>query len=139
MEDPWQLLDVTPETPAAETTAAYRRPGKQTHPDQGGSAVAFTRVRNAWEQLLQPATKDGWTEAGSEPGAVVDECPTYIEGSSTRRVRIPRASARITESSTPVTLPVGCAAGWWHWFWLVLQPGESVQVTDPVKVVVAVA
>lgn len=39
-------LDCTP----VDAKAAYRKMASETHPDKGGSADQFERVRRAWEQ-----------------------------------------------------------------------------------------
>lgn len=51
MASPHDVLDVPPDALPDEIERAYRRRIKETHPDQGGTVEAFTRVREAYEQL----------------------------------------------------------------------------------------
>lgn len=50
--DPFDVLQVDPDADDAEVHRAYRRRVKETHPDQGGSATEFQRVRRAYERIL---------------------------------------------------------------------------------------
>lgn len=52
MDDPFEVLGVDPDASDADIDEAYRRRVMQTHPDQGGSARAFQRVKDAYERIL---------------------------------------------------------------------------------------
>ena len=52
MDDPFEILGVDPDASDADIDEAYRRRVMQTHPDQGGSARAFQRVKDAYERIL---------------------------------------------------------------------------------------
>ena len=52
MDDPFEILGVHPDADEAEIDQAYRRRVMETHPDQGGSARAFQRVKEAYERIL---------------------------------------------------------------------------------------
>ncbi|WP_049935014.1 ferredoxin Fer [Haloplanus natans] len=52
MDDPFEVLGVDPDAGDADIDEAYRRRVMQTHPDQGGSARAFQRVKDAYERIL---------------------------------------------------------------------------------------
>jgi hypothetical protein len=54
MTDPYAALGLPPTATLEEAKAAYRRLAMQHHPDRGGDAEAFKRVKEAWE----------WIEAG---------------------------------------------------------------------------
>ena len=53
----WRILDVEPEASPEEIQAAYRMLAKETHPDMGGDAGAFDRVRKAYEQAQEHGRK----------------------------------------------------------------------------------
>ena len=51
LREAYRTLGLPPEATAAQVKAAYRRLAATTHPDQGGEATAFIRVRAAYEIL----------------------------------------------------------------------------------------
>lgn len=62
MDAPFDVLGVDPDADEAEIDQAYRRRVIETHPDQGGSAVAFQRVKAAYEVIraeLDGESRDG--------------------------------------------------------------------------------
>jgi len=70
-------LDAGPEA----VEAAYRRRVKETHPDHGGSAEAFRRVRRAYEAIESGAAVAAADErAAPEDGEAVD--PGLNEGAA---------------------------------------------------------
>jgi curved DNA-binding protein CbpA len=64
VSSPFEVLGVDSDAGPREVHRAYRRRVKETHPDQGGSAEAFQRVREAYEELssgrreLRPGDED---------------------------------------------------------------------------------
>lgn len=72
---PFEILSVDPDADEAETKRAYRRRAKETHPDQGGSAREFQRVKAAYEEIadgnvdeeLAAAERDFGTETVGDP------------------------------------------------------------------------
>ncbi len=56
MESPYEVLEVDPDDDDGAVVEAYRRRVKETHPDQGGSAREFQRVREAYRAIT---TDDG--------------------------------------------------------------------------------
>jgi curved DNA-binding protein CbpA len=64
VDSPFEILGVEPDADDAEVDRAYRRRVIEVHPDQGGSAAEFNRVRTAYEQI-----KAGYTP-GSTNGEV---------------------------------------------------------------------
>jgi DnaJ-class molecular chaperone len=51
---PFEILEI-PETATPEQIKrAYRRLAAMHHPDRGGDAAAFTRIRKAYEQAMKP-------------------------------------------------------------------------------------
>ncbi|MFB6103333.1 MAG: ferredoxin Fer [Haloplanus sp.] len=51
MDAPFEVLGVDPDADEADIDQAYRRRVIETHPDQGGSARAFQRVKAAYEAI----------------------------------------------------------------------------------------
>jgi ferredoxin len=62
--DPFEILGVDPDADDAVIDQAYRRRIMETHPDQGGSARAFQRVREAYEQVV--AMRNGEMEGATD-------------------------------------------------------------------------
>ena len=79
MDSPFEVLEVDPDADAREISRAYRRRVIETHPDQGGSAREFQRVKAAYEQL----------KTGSDGDALEAREPA---GRSTADSRDPRPS-----------------------------------------------
>ena len=50
-DEPFQVLGISVQSTMDQIKAAYRRLAATTHPDRGGSAEAFCRVREAYEIL----------------------------------------------------------------------------------------
>lgn len=48
---PYEILQIDPDADESEIRRAYRRRAKETHPDGGGSAREFQRVREAYEEI----------------------------------------------------------------------------------------
>ena len=51
-EDWWQVLGVEPEADQAAIRNAFRALARRHHPDAGGNAAEFKRLRRAYEQAL---------------------------------------------------------------------------------------
>ncbi len=51
MDSPFDVLEVEPGADDDAIEAAYRERIKESHPDQGGSAAEFRRVREAYEEV----------------------------------------------------------------------------------------
>ena len=52
VESPFETLRVDPDADADEIEQAYRRRVMEAHPDHGGSASEFQRVRAAYEEII---------------------------------------------------------------------------------------
>jgi curved DNA-binding protein CbpA len=52
VDAPFEVLGVDPDADESEIDQAYRRRVIETHPDQGGSARAFQRVKAAYEAIV---------------------------------------------------------------------------------------
>jgi len=78
VSSPFEVLGVDRDAGPREIHGAYRRRVKETHPDQGGSAAEFQRVREAYEEL-----SSGRRELDAADTADVDgsEETTDVEGS----------------------------------------------------------
>jgi len=63
VDDPFDVLGVGPDADDAEIDQAYRRRVMETHPDQGGSARAFQRVKDAYETIVAMGDDTGASEA----------------------------------------------------------------------------
>ncbi len=48
----WEILGVKPDAPRPDVVSAYRALARACHPDVGGDAETFKRVRQAYEQGL---------------------------------------------------------------------------------------
>jgi curved DNA-binding protein CbpA len=52
--NPYDILGIKPDATDDDINTAYKAKAKQTHPDQGGDAEEFTRVKQASMVLLDP-------------------------------------------------------------------------------------
>lgn len=79
MRSPFDVLGVDPGADDEAIERAYRRRVKETHPDQGGSAPAFLRVRAAYQALeaADTAGPGAPDEAGPAPGGASVEYLDY--------------------------------------------------------------
>ena len=70
LHEAYQVLGLPPEATAAQIKAAYRRLVAETHPDRGGKAADFIRIRAAYEILLAflgPAPRTAQQGTGGHP------------------------------------------------------------------------
>jgi curved DNA-binding protein CbpA len=89
VESPYDVLGIDPDADAEEVTRAYRLRVKETHPDQGGSAREFQRVRDAYEQLrdgvraeAREGTLHGDTRATNGEAAAGGDCRDGAAGAA---------------------------------------------------------
>ncbi|WP_435067482.1 ferredoxin Fer [Haloplanus sp. C73] len=68
MDAPFDVLGIERDADDATVDAAYRRRVLETHPDQGGSARAFQRVKRAYE-AIQSMRADGVTDTDDATAA----------------------------------------------------------------------
>lgn len=54
---PYEVLGVNATVSQEELRRAYRRLARETHPDTGGTAVAFQAVQSAWELVGDPESR----------------------------------------------------------------------------------
>ncbi len=66
---PYEVLGVSATVSQDELRRAYRRLLRQTHPDTGGSAIRFTEVQRAWEQVGDPADRAAFDRGENIPDA----------------------------------------------------------------------
>lgn len=66
MADPFEILEVESDADDTAIDQAYRRRVMETHPDQGGSARAFQRVKEAYEAITAMRNGDDPPEAVGE-------------------------------------------------------------------------
>lgn len=66
MDSPFDVLGIDPDADDAAIRDAYRRRVKEAHPDRGGSAREFQRVKEAYEKI-----ENGWEpdDRIPEPGS----------------------------------------------------------------------
>jgi DnaJ-domain-containing protein 1 len=50
-DDPWTVLGLSAGASQEDIKRAYRRKSMQTHPDQGGDAEAFKKIKAAYDKL----------------------------------------------------------------------------------------
>jgi curved DNA-binding protein CbpA len=67
VDAPFDVLEIEPDADEAEIDRAYRRRVIETHPDQGGSARAFQRVKAAYEAIMA-GQSDGAARNGESSG-----------------------------------------------------------------------
>jgi hypothetical protein len=67
LSEAYRVLGLSADSSPAEVKAAYRRKVTEAHPDQGGTAAEFIRVRAAYEILLD------FLKEGTPPSAVEEE------------------------------------------------------------------
>ena len=81
LREAYQILGLSTDATAAQVKAAYRRLVAETHPDRGGSAAEFIRIRAAYEILTgflgRPprgaATSDATAASGRPGGARAED------------------------------------------------------------------
>ncbi|MDO5051963.1 MAG: DnaJ domain-containing protein [Pseudoclavibacter sp.] len=103
-EDLYAVLGVPRDAPEEEIRRAGRRRQRQTHPDAGGSAEEFIRVRLALEVLGDPqlrAAHDAWLDRGRRRGRLRRERP----GRQRPRSRGPTVSPREPGTFVPRSEP----------------------------------
>ena len=76
MDTPFDVLQVDPDASDEVIDRAYRRRVLETHPDQGGSAEEFQRVRRAYERIksgeMRAMLEDGWESSTPDPEAATN-------------------------------------------------------------------
>lgn len=98
-DDPFATLGLGRGASEKEIRAAFRRAAKRTHPDQGGSADAFRRIREAAETLLAQAEQRA---ASATDGAHAPGDRTSADGAWTKVSD--EAKARWGMAFEPVTV-----------------------------------
>lgn len=79
MESPFDILQVDPDAADAEIERAYRERVKEAHPDHGGTAEEFQRVRSAYEVVATDARADpdDYAAEPDDPEPAEPAEPTY--------------------------------------------------------------
>jgi ferredoxin len=67
VDAPFDVLGIDPDADESEVDRAYRRRVIETHPDQGGSAREFQRVKAAYEAIVEGRADDGDAADGTTP------------------------------------------------------------------------
>lgn len=101
MDSPFDVLGVEPGADDAEIEAAYRERVKEAHPDQGGSAAAFRRVREAYEEVKSgdvEAPEPDFDDGGRADAASGDESRSGA-GSAEPGSRAPGSTAATDSES----------------------------------------
>lgn len=62
--NPYTVLGVLPDAPAADIKSAYRSLSKTKHPDQGGSEAEFNELKLAYDVLRDPERRRRYDETG---------------------------------------------------------------------------
>ena len=81
----YEILGITRVATASEVKAAYKRRAKETHPDAGGSAAEFYRVREAYRVLSSPLDRRSY----DVPESILDKAgPLTREEESVMRSHV---------------------------------------------------
>lgn len=87
MESPFDVLQVDPDASDEAIDRAYRRRVLETHPDQGGSAAEFQRVRRAYERLKsgekRAELEEGWEPSRPDPRGAAENGQTQQRADAT--------------------------------------------------------
>lgn len=80
MASPFEILGIDPDADDGEIDRAYRERVKQTHPDLGGTAEEFQRVKEAYDAIVtgDPRVEIG-TDVDVEPGPEPEERLVTVE------------------------------------------------------------
>lgn len=110
--DYYELLGVAEDASTAEIKSAYRAIVRSTHPDAGGDASTFQRLREAYETLHDPASRARYDRLRSTP---------------TGRARPANGKRRVGDdptfvASSPRIRPESIS--WWHR----VDPGQRVHI-----------
>ena len=80
MVSPFDVLQVDPDASDEAIDRAYRRRVLETHPDQGGSATEFQRVRRAYERLKsgekRAKLEERWESSRPDPRGAAENGQT---------------------------------------------------------------
>ncbi|WP_345751867.1 J domain-containing protein [Microbacterium rhizophilus] len=116
----YEVLGVAPTATDEELRRAYRLRLRQTHPDTGGDAAAFIRVRHAWGLVGDPVAR-----------AAYDRGQGVSPAEAEWRVATPAAPAR---DSRPRARSYGHPGGWHRARYLELVrewAGRGADLRDP--------
>lgn len=72
MNDPYEILGVDKDATPEEINKAYKDAAKKAHPDSGGSAAKFTRIKQASLVLLDPTRRKQFDENGTVNESTAD-------------------------------------------------------------------
>ena len=62
MPNLYAILKISPSASQSEVKAAYKRQALASHPDKGGSSLAFQQVVAAFEQLADPLLRRAYDQ-----------------------------------------------------------------------------
>lgn len=108
----YETLGIGRDAPAEDVRAAYTRLVKAVHPDHGGSAALFRSVREAYEELSDPARRtayDASLAAGTGAGAPCTGPPKTRRPARAVR-RAPRARGHVRYPAMPQVPPTSTRA-----------------------------
>lgn len=125
---PYEVLGVSSSASQDELRVAYRRLMRETHPDTGGDAAAFTAVQVAWERVGAPndrAAYDRGHSGGGTRGIRDAAQPTFSWA--------PQARSQ-TSDTRPRARSYGHPGGWRRERYLILireWAGRGEIIADP--------
>ena len=120
MESPFTVLGVEPGADDEVVRAAYRTLMKKHHPDQGGSAEEFMRIKEAYEAIQRGDVRA--TSAGASDGAGTGDGVgarasaesgrrRTTDGGTTARTNAGRSAGSISVTEHSDAAAVSCCSG----------------------------
>lgn len=125
---PYEVLGVTTSASQEDLRVAYRRLMRETHPDTGGDAAAFTAVQVAWERIGAPDDRAAYDRG--HPGTAGR---SSRDGSDSNFSWAPQPRAHAADTR-PRARSYGHPGGWRRERYLVLireWAGRGETIADP--------
>ena len=98
--NPYEILDVSPNSSAEEIKSKYKSLAQQHHPDKGGDEEHFKKIKTAYEILIDPIRRKQYDATGSteNSASIHNECLETLS-----RMFFSYASANNSENENIIT------------------------------------